>query len=164
MKLIPCGVRRIPIDSPRLGLRRLEMRTASPVRRRPTVCQDWRRPMKNIRRVWNRGCQSFGVIGVILLSRRNSVGGWPVLLTQDRITPKKLREAFTHWIDGDPYHTMLSIHIDPQRRARSDSQMIVGYPTLHLLERHWLRRTWCGRARLARFVLQTIPTYEVILR
>jgi len=94
-----------------------------------------------------------------------SVGVWSVLPTQDWVAVReKVRSAFTHWIDGDPYHTMLSVHIDPERRVRSDGQMIVGYPALYLLERHRLRRTRCGRICLARLVLKTVPTRELILR
>ena len=59
---------------------------------------------------------------------------------------------------------MLGVHIDPERRFRPDGQMVVGYPALYLLERYRLRRTRCRCVYLARLVLQTIPTREVIVR
>ena len=59
---------------------------------------------------------------------------------------------------------MFGINVDPKRRVRSDGQMIMGYPALHLLERHRLRRTRRGCVYLTRLVLKTIPTREVILR
>src|SRR5882757_981125 len=72
--------------------------------------------------------------------------------------------AFTHWIDCNSYHTMRGVHVNPECRVRSDGQMIMSYPALYLLKRHRLRRRRRRCARLARFVLQIIPTREVILR
>jgi len=46
----------------------------------------------------------------------------------------KYETIATHWIDSDPYHTVLSIHINPKPRILSDGQMIMGYPALYLLE------------------------------
>lgn len=80
------------------------------------------------------------------------------------MAPSTKVRSVTHWIDGDSYHTMLSVHIDPERRFRPDGQMVVGYPALYLLERYRLRRTRCRCVYLTRLVLQTIPTREVILR
>ena len=77
-KQIQVGVRKILMVLERLGRRKAGTSTTFLVRQRPRVCFGWRRSMRDILVVWNRGCKSFGSIEGALPEPRTSVEVWPV--------------------------------------------------------------------------------------